>query len=861
MRLKDRNSMVSPLTPGLVSVATDQTCASTAVRIRRSVSIVRCMLLVVAVVAIVSTLRLPAQAEGRVARITSEQRRIMARQPDQMPRYSLPDSAKPNTVAVKVQELQPMFLSIDDAIRMSLENVDVIRVLAGTSAVNSGRTIYDPAATTTTIDQQEGRFDPTLSANNSWNRTEIPGAFVDPLDPGRAIFLGTRTDNYTLQSTLSKLNAIGGTSSFGATTVPQRFGQASALNPLNRSSLLLSYTQPLLQGAGIGANLAGVDVAKLNTERSFYQFKDSMQENVRGVIEAYWSLVFARIDVWVRQRQVDQTQQALDIANAQFGAQRVNIGDVLQARTSLANFRANLVSSRANLIQREAALRNIIGMSPTDGFELVPTSVPRDDRFLYDWDMLRELAGQNRPDLIDLNLALQADIRLLAQANNTALPQVNATALYRWNGLSGTQPNDTNTSTGYGGFNDWTLGINASLPLGLRQARAAYRQQELVIARDRANLKQGLHAAVHILATNVRAVDQAYEQYLAFAEARKASRENLRRQVSLYRTGQAIYLNVLTAITDWGNSISSEANALTQYNTQLANLERQTGTILETRSIYFYEEQYGSIGPAGRFFSDRDYPLSLRPVSQTPGAAAGTEPAEESFELEDPPSANVDEPLPDLPYENELPEDRQQDNNLPPGTERKPLNLPELVPEPGAVEQPAETMPDSPSPSGAADNDPPDDATSSGNPPTVDAGFPGSSAPGQRRSTRRDGASYVRNGVRQPSVSRSRKIIPASGEAEYSQQSSEADAESSPVQRRTSVRSSSQSQSHGASSISESNSRGSEPLSAETGSRVWNLSSRNGKTQPGSSTDRAATVSGRSVLRKRTVSATPARKN
>ncbi len=63
------------------------------------------------------------------------------------------------------------------------------------------------------------------------------------------------------------------------------------LNPENPTTVSIGYTQPLLQGAGFAVNTAPIVIARLNTERSYFQYKDSVQEMVRDVIEAYWNLV------------------------------------------------------------------------------------------------------------------------------------------------------------------------------------------------------------------------------------------------------------------------------------------------------------------------------------------------------------------------------------------------------------------------------------------------------------------------------------------------------------------------------------------------------------------------------------------
>ena len=609
--------------------------------------------------------------------IMPEQRTIQVRDPSQLPHARIPDSPPPATVSDPQPELQPRFLSLDEAIRTSLMNANVVRILAGVTATTSGRTIYDAAITNTTIDQQRARFDPTLKANNSFNQVETPIAIFDPANPGQSLITGTQNNNYNLNAGVSKQTVIGGQANLGVNTNPTltRPG-VFPLNPSNRSSLDLSYTQPLLQGGGAAVNLAPIVLARIDTERSYFQFKDSVQEHVRGVIEAYWALVFARVDTWAREQQVEQSQYALDFTLAAVRAGSRDAANLAQAQAAAATFRANLVTSRANVLLREAALRNILGLPPVDGERIVPVSPPTLQRLEPDWQSLLVLAEERRPDVVELKLIIEADQQLLLQSQNTALPRVDAVALYRWNGLEGEMPNSTDLRSRPGQFTDWTMGVNFSVPLGLRQARAALRRQELLIARDRTNLDQGVHNAVHILALNVRGVSQFYEQYLAFRDLRIATRRNLdiqlRRYIEGYTGGVAgagagpravdpLFLNVLQAITDWGNAISNEANSLTQYNTQLATLERQTGTILETHGVAFYEERFGSLGPLGRWQKNVCYPADQRPTPNDDRYQISDQPAENSFDLQKPdyrrknvPQRNLDEielprePLPDL---------------------------------------------------------------------------------------------------------------------------------------------------------------------------------------------------------------------
>ena len=517
-------------------------------------------------------------------------------------------------------------MSLDEAIKVGLLNAKVVRVLTGFTAQASGRTIYDVPATLAGIDIAQARFDPRVVHNQSVNRTESPQAILDPFNPGNTLLTATQTTDYRSDAQLAKTNILGGDWLLRWTEAPTRFKadtsipsqgmsfsqngivqQTFPLNPQNRSAVELSYTQPFLQGGGFAVNLAPIVIARIDTERSFFQYKDGVQELVRGVAEAYWGFSQARTEQWARQIQTDVSREQFERELARLKVGLASRGDEAQARLTYNQFRSQLVAAKAVVLAREGALRNLLGLPPSDGKAIVPSSPPASQRFKKDWKKLLQVAEERRPDIIELKLVLEADQQRLIQAENSALPRLDGVALYRWNGLDGEAPNGQRVSSGPGQFTDWSVGVNFSVPLGLREGRARVRQSSLVIARDRANLEQGMHFAAHTLAVVVRDTDSAYQQYLALRETRKAASDNLEVQIAARRTGRAIYLDVLRALQAWGDAVSAESAALLSYNTQLANLERQTGTILETHGLVFAEERFQAAGPLGRHFP-RGYP-------------------------------------------------------------------------------------------------------------------------------------------------------------------------------------------------------------------------------------------------------------
>lgn len=566
--------------------------------------------------------------------IMPEQRDIRVRCADRLPPLRPPETPTPVTVSNLQPQAVSEQMSLDDAIRITLRNSEVIRVLGG----SSGRTVYDPAIANTQIDERRGRFDPKLQLDNNFRKTENPGAVLDPASSSGVSINGTRRNNYDMGLSLSKITNNGGTAALRADTNPVRVANVGTLplNPSVPSSTELSYTQPILQGGGFAVNMAPIEIARIDTERSFFQMKGAVQRSVRDVISAYWALVFARADLWARQKQVVQGTWGYGFAKANHQVGRGDEADEAQARAALAGYRAGMISAQANVLQREAALRNILGLPPSVPPRIIPVTPLLTERMNVDWQNIVNIAAQRRPDLIELKLVIEADQQQLMVANNQAMPQLDAVALYRWNGLEGRTPSYAYEMTRSGQFTDWTLGVNFSVPLGLRQGRAALRQRELIIMRDRANLQQALHNSMHTLADNYRNLAQYYDLYIANKETREASAINLDAQTKKYGVDNTLYLNVLQAITSWGNAVSSEAQTLAQYNAELASLQQETGVILEEHGIHFVEERYGSIGPLGRLAANRFYPKAERPLPDGPRYPDTGRPAEEAFDLQDP---------------------------------------------------------------------------------------------------------------------------------------------------------------------------------------------------------------------------------
>ena len=166
------------------------------------------------------------------------------------------------------------------------------------------------------------------------------------LDALGSSIVGSQTAGNDSSVGLSDLNQFGGTLNFGVANAWDNQTVAFFLNR-NSPQAEMSYTQPLLAGFGRDANLAPIVIARLQQEQSYFQFKDSMQELVRGTISAYWSLVQARTELWAREIQVDSRVVPTNGWKCGFARNWPIRGRSRQSRLAYANFRANLITARA----------------------------------------------------------------------------------------------------------------------------------------------------------------------------------------------------------------------------------------------------------------------------------------------------------------------------------------------------------------------------------------------------------------------------------------------------------------------------------------------------------------------------------
>jgi hypothetical protein len=171
----------------------------------------------------------------------------------------------------------------------------------------------------------------------------------------------------------------------------------------------------------------------------------------------------------------------------------------------------------------ERRLRLLMGLPPSDCKLLRPTDEPIMAKIDFDWCQVTGEATTRRPELRRQKWQIRRRELELMASKNFLLPRLDGVGRYRWRGFGddlfpiGAAPPPPNTQfdgaysnlTG-GDFQEWQLGFELSVPIGFRQAHVAARNAELLLARERALLKDQQREVIHEAADAIAEMDRAF---------------------------------------------------------------------------------------------------------------------------------------------------------------------------------------------------------------------------------------------------------------------------------------------------------------------------------------------------------------
>jgi outer membrane protein TolC len=509
--------------------------------------------------------------KGGSGELVIPRERLRAIQPATMEQIqaSAPKAAKvlpttlPTTLPAPLAEQREVSLSIEEARRLALENSLELRVQ-----------LFDPAVSREVLGEEEARFEALFTTSVSYDKTDSPTA--TRLESNQAKSLRV-TPGVSLPL------VTGGTLS--ANLPLGRFesdNEFAVLNPSYTSDFVVSFSQPLLRGAGPYVATQGIRLAFYNYQESQAQTKLEIIRVLTVLDRAYWRLYAARQEARLRRQEYDLAVAQLDRARRQVDVGLVAEVEVVRAESGVADTLENVIIADNQLRDRQRELKRILNAPELPmgaPVAIVPSTDPRPLRYSVDATELAHAAVGNRMEMLETELALARDAAEVTVARNATLPLVALDYTYSVNGL-GKSIDDSFQLLQDSDFADHRLGLRVEVPIGNEAAlsrlrRSLLRRLQTLATRDQRDLQ--------IRQEVFNAVDQleaTWQRILASRQRVVLAARVVELEQRQFNQGLRTSTDVLDAQTRLANAQSSEVQAIAEYQIAQVDIAQATGTVL-----------------------------------------------------------------------------------------------------------------------------------------------------------------------------------------------------------------------------------------------------------------------------------------
>ena len=296
------------------------------------------------------------------------------------------------------------------------------------------------------------------------------------------------------------------------------------------ATLALNVTQPLLRGRGEYVNQAQILIAQSTGGAAWDTFKAELQQELEGIVAAYWDLYLQRSIYLQKKRNVERGQVTLDRLNGRRELDAIPVqiarakSAVLTRKTELANAFRDVRNAETE-IRRRVADRNWMA---SQSIELLPSEMPFAQSNDLQIEQVVYTALENRPEIAEairrIRIAgVQRDV-----SSNDLLPELSF--------LFGTYVSALRGDTGIGNaFQDqfgqvkpgYTVGLEFELPYRNRAARSRLQQRNLQFRRLQNELEDVIQNVIAESQVAARQVSSAFETLTAAEQAVVAAKADL----------------------------------------------------------------------------------------------------------------------------------------------------------------------------------------------------------------------------------------------------------------------------------------------------------------------------------------------
>lgn len=431
------------------------------------------------------------------------------------------------TLQMILNQLEGSPLSLHEAVEHALKNATSVRTAEANYMAARG-----------TSRREGGRFDPELFYTLN---------YVDQKQPTASFFSGAPVLS-TVQAT--NIGGIRWASPIGTNIVASlntvRLNTNSSfasLNPQYTTFGTISLRQSLFSGLHLSARKQ-LTKADREEDAAHARYDQAVLGISTQVEQGYWDLYAAERDYAVQKLTHDRAEAFLKETELRAASGLVGPNQVANARTFLAEQEILFLDRDEQLDRLSDQFASLIGVRPEKtGLRFITVDNPPDEFPIDDVEVLVRQAVEHNLDIKAANSDVEAKRALSSAALWEALPRVDLIGSLGGNGLAGTGQtiifgSDTLPPAPGGSFNDavtqamhrdfpaWSVGLEVSIPIGLRSgfgerdrleadvvlAEQRYIQQSRILEEQvRASYRELFHGKRRLIAAR-EGVDAAQEQ-------------------------------------------------------------------------------------------------------------------------------------------------------------------------------------------------------------------------------------------------------------------------------------------------------------------------------------------------------------
>ncbi|MDZ4688176.1 MAG: TolC family protein [Planctomycetaceae bacterium] len=547
-------------------------------------------------------------------------------------------AATPRPLSLSVDEPQDYLdLSLEETIHLALANSKVMRDLGGLvlRSPDNIRTRQDPAVAESDprfgVEAALSAYDATFTSSYSYENNDR--ALNNVFFGG-----GTRllTQNFMVNQTqLAKTGATGtqfalkNYTQYDANNAPGNFVPSAWTTWFD-----LEGRHPILQGGGVNFNrlagpnaqpglINGVVIARINSDSALADFEASVRTFVSDVENTYWDLYFAyrdldaklaarnaALETWQRVHalydqgrrggEAEKEAQAREqYYRFQEEAQNALHGRLIDGTRTNNGSTGGTFRGSGGVYVVERRMRLLIGLPISDGRLIRPSEEPLHAELIFDWEISLVEALTRRVELRRQKWQIKKREAELEANKNFLMPQLDAVARYRWRGFgddlfpAGSEIdgrfNNAVADLVSGDFQEWQVGFEFSLPIGFRQAFAAVRNSELLLARERSLLLEQERAVVYDLSNAIADLERARQIVETNLNRRLAAREQLQAVQAAFDADNATLDLLLEGQRRVAEADVAYYRSLVEYTLAAKNVQLEKGTLLDYNEVYLQE--------------------------------------------------------------------------------------------------------------------------------------------------------------------------------------------------------------------------------------------------------------------------------